>query len=117
MAEHNETGKTGEQLAAAFLRGKGLEILHTNFRDGKNEVDIIASRGSTLHFIEVKTKAGHSMGEPQNRVTRSKINRMKQVAEQYCYRNPEWNFVQFDILAISMKQGFEETYFWVEDVF
>jgi putative endonuclease len=117
MAEHNETGKTGEALAAAYLGKIGMEVLHTNYRDGKNEVDIIASKGTTLHFIEVKTKAGNSLGLPESRVNQAKITRMKRVAENYCYQNPAWKFVQFDILSITMQQGVEEEYFLIEDVF
>ncbi len=117
MAEHNETGKTGEALAASFLEKRGFEVLHTNFRDGKNEVDIIAAKGNTIHFIEVKTKAGQSLGLPENRVNQAKISRMKRVAENYCYHNPGWKFVQFDILSITMQQGLPEEYFWIEDVF
>ncbi len=117
MAEHNQTGKTGELLAVSYFQKMGYDILHTNYREGKNEVDIIASQKNTLHFIEVKTKAGSSLGQPETRVNQAKIKRMKQVAEHYCYHNPGWKFVQFDILSITMQQGLEEEYFLIEDVY
>ena len=45
MAEHNEKGKQGEEIAVKFLKNKGYKILETNWRLGKNEIDIIAMDG------------------------------------------------------------------------
>lgn len=117
MAEHNETGKTGEALAVIFFEKRGYTILQTNWKGGSSEVDIIASKEKTLHFIEVKTKAGKGFAHPEQRVNRAKINRMKKAAEQYLYENPGWRFVQFDIMAITMNDGMKEEYFFIEDVF
>lgn len=116
MATHNETGKTGEALAAVFLENMGFSILHTNWTNGRNEVDIIARRDLTLHFVEVKTKAGKGLATPEQRVNAAKIGRMKRAAEQYLSENPGWKFIQFDIVAITMQEGKEEEYFFIEDV-
>ena len=56
MAEHNELGKLGEELAVDFLIEKGYEILETNWRFQKAEVDIIAQKENILAVVEVKTK-------------------------------------------------------------
>jgi len=117
MAQHNETGRTGEALATVFLTKNGFSILHTNWKHGKNEVDIIASRDSCLHFIEVKTKAGKGFGQPEQRVNTRKIRRMKEVAEYYLFHNPGWKFIQFDIVSITMQDGQPEEYFFLEDVY
>ena len=117
MAEHNETGKTGEALACNFLEKKGFSLLHTNWKDGRNEVDIIASKDGTLHFIEVKTKAGKGLAMPEQRVNSAKLGRMKRAAEQYIFANPGWKFVQFDIVAITMQDGLPEEYFFIEDIY
>ncbi|MCU0389253.1 MAG: YraN family protein [Chitinophagaceae bacterium] len=117
MAQHNETGNRGEEIAGAHLTQHGYSIIQTNFRHGRNEVDIIASKGETLHFIEVKTKAGESIGHPEQRVDRSKINRMKIVAEQYLFDHPDWKFIQFDIISVLMKDGMPPEIFVIEDVY
>ena len=44
MAEHNELGKKGEQLAVDFLIKNGYIILEKNYRYLKAEVDIIAQK-------------------------------------------------------------------------
>jgi putative endonuclease len=117
MAEHNQTGKTGEEIAAAHLVRKGFKVLHKNFRVARNEVDIIAAMEQTLHFIEVKTKSGRGIGTPEQRVDRSKINRMKRVAEHYLYENPGWKLIQFDIISVTLQERLEPEIFVVEDVF
>ena len=42
MAQHNDTGKIGEQLACRHLEQHGFAILKTNWKMGKYEVDIVA---------------------------------------------------------------------------
>lgn len=117
MAEHNLTGQTGEALAVAFLQKKGFRVLHTGWKYGRNEVDIICSLEDTLHFVEVKTKAGKGLGTPEQRVNAAKLGRMKQVAQHYLSIYPDWKHIQFDVLAITMQPGEAESYFFIEDVF
>ncbi|MFT5753146.1 MAG: putative endonuclease, partial [Flavobacterium sp.] len=55
MAEHNELGQLGEDLAVDFLRTNGYEIIDRNWRFQKAEVDIIARKKDVLAVVEVKT--------------------------------------------------------------
>jgi putative endonuclease len=48
------TGKRAEQVAAQLLERRGYEVLERNFRTREGEIDIIATRGGTLVFCEVK---------------------------------------------------------------
>jgi putative endonuclease len=57
MAEHNELGKKGEEIAKAFLISKGHHILVLNWRFGKEELDIISRLGELIIFTEVKSRA------------------------------------------------------------
>ena len=72
MAEHNNIGKKGEDLACAFLEKKGFKILHKNWHSSNYEVDIIASNNDFLVFVEVKTRTGTYMGQPEIFVTKQK---------------------------------------------
>ncbi len=117
MAKHLHTGREGEVLAIAYLQGKGYEILHHNWRHSHWEVDIIASKGKWLHFVEVKTRRTKQFGYPEEAVTQKKFKHLQQAAEEFLYQNPHWQQIQFDILSISLgKDGFIE-YFLIEDVF
>lgn len=55
MAEHNEIGKIGENLAVSFLMKQGFIILERNYRVTQGELDLIAKKDEKLRFIEVKS--------------------------------------------------------------
>jgi len=116
MAAHNDTGHTGEALAAEWLRNCGYNILHLNWRHRHWEVDVIATRNGILHFIEVKTRRSLRFGYPEDNVSSRKILYLTEAAEEYLYLNPQWNRIQFDVLAISLFEKSTE-YFFIEDVY
>jgi putative endonuclease len=72
MAEHNELGKKGEQLAIDFLIEKEYKILEKNYRFQKAEVDIIAQKDAVLAVVEVKTRSSNYFGNPQDFVNPKK---------------------------------------------
>lgn len=47
-------GRKGETLAAWYLRLKGWRILARRVKTPRGEVDLIARRGRTVAFVEVK---------------------------------------------------------------
>lgn len=57
MAQHNDLGSWGEDIAVAHLLREGATIRERNWRSGHLETDIIASKGDTFIFAEVKTRA------------------------------------------------------------
>lgn len=74
MAEHNELGKLGEELAVDFLQKNGYDILETNWVFQKAEIDIIAQKDNTLVAVEVKTRSSIDFGLPQDFVKPKKFN-------------------------------------------
>ncbi|HEX8380315.1 MAG TPA: YraN family protein [Allosphingosinicella sp.] len=50
-------GRRAERLAALWLQLKGWKILGRRVRTPVGEVDLVARRGSTVAFIEVKARA------------------------------------------------------------
>ncbi|HWT11783.1 MAG TPA: YraN family protein [Allosphingosinicella sp.] len=53
-------GRRAERLAAWWLRLKGWRILAVRARTPVGEVDLIARRGRTVAFIEVKSRASEA---------------------------------------------------------
>jgi len=51
MASHNDLGKKGEEKAGLYLRANGYEVLETNYRYGKREIDIICRKDDVLIFV------------------------------------------------------------------
>ena len=49
-------GRRGETLAAWFLRLKGWRIVGTRVKTPRGEVDLIARRGKSIVFVEVKAR-------------------------------------------------------------
>ena len=83
MAEHNELGKLGEELAVEFLRKNGYEILETNWTFQKAEIDIIAQKENILAVVEVKTRSSLEFGLPQDFVKPKKIQLLKVLGNEH----------------------------------
>jgi putative endonuclease len=115
MAHHITTGQVGEKLAITYFVQKGFDILHTNWRHSRWEVDIIASKENVLHFIEVKTRRTKNYGNPEEKVGKKKIDNLLNAAEEYLFLHPEWKRIQFDILAITINKTTPAEYFLIED--
>lgn len=102
MAQHNETGKEGEEIAALHLLKNGYTILARNFRCKKSEIDIIAQKDKTIVFVEVKTRTNGFFQEPELSVTRSKQKQITLGANFYIQENNIDIDIRFDIVAITL---------------
>jgi len=100
MAEHNETGKKGEELAVNWLKDKGFEVLETNWRFKNLEADIIAIKQDCLIIVEVKTRQSNYFGEPETFVNKQKQKNLIKTANEYIERNQLNVEVRFDIISI-----------------
>jgi putative endonuclease len=114
---NQQTGQLGEALAAEYLVKQGFVILERNWRFKQWEVDIIASKAGLLHFVEVKTRTSHRFGKPEESITREKMKHMRNVAEEYQYKHPEWKYIQFDVLAITLVNEEAKEIFMINDVY
>jgi len=105
MAQHNELGKKGEQLAVDFLLKKGYTIRDTNWRYLKSEVDIIAVKDGVLAVVEVKTRSSIDFGNPQDFVNPKKIKLLVSAIDEYVISKDLDIEVRFDIIAIVSEKG------------
>ena len=103
-------------MAVKYLLDKGYTILHRNWRHKNWETDIIATKNSTLHFIEVKTRRTTTFGYPEEDVSRKKVKNLMGAAEEFLLLNPGWKLIQFDILSITMEKNKTPEFFLIEDV-
>lgn len=105
MAEHNDLGKKGEELAISFLEKKGFVIVDKNWRLRKAEVDIIARKEDLLIAVEVKTRSTIDFGSPQDFVNPKKIKLLVAAIDNYvCERELDVQ-VRFDIIAVVYKNS------------
>ena len=117
MAKHNDTGKTGETLAAKWFEEKGYKIMHQNWRHKNLEVDIIANKNNILHFIEVKAVTTLKFGNPEDRISTKKIKNLIDASEEFLYQQPQWERIQFDVLSITMIKDKDVEYYLIEDIY
>lgn len=103
MAEHNDFGKLGEELAVEFLEKNGYTILEKNWTFQKAEVDIIAKKETTLAVVEVKTRSSIDFGLPQDFVKPKKIQLLVKAINEYVVSNDLEVDVRFDIIAIHIE--------------
>ncbi|HPJ71933.1 MAG TPA: YraN family protein, partial [bacterium] len=101
-------GRTGEDMAAAFLKKRGLKIIARNFRAGHAEIDVVALDGRQIVFVEVKTRSRREEISPRFSITARKRSRIVKVAQQYLkktgcpvYTTP----VRFDVVTVELGAG------------
>jgi putative endonuclease len=118
MAQHNDTGRLGEDLAVKFLEEKGFTIFDRNYNFEKAEVDIVAYIPEELHFIEVKTRSKAENYKPEEAVTPEKKKNMAKVANFYLYERQLVTVpAVFDIIAITLDDPENPEVVHFEDAF
>jgi putative endonuclease len=91
-----------ERRAARWYRFRGYRIVGTNVWIAGFELDVIASRGRTLVFCEVKSKSGHAFGDPLEMVTPEKVRRIRRAAEAWLdsRRRFAGHMVRYDVITV-----------------
>jgi len=100
MAQHNELGKEGEEIAIDYLINHGYVLLEKNYRYLKAEVDIIVQKENVVIAVEVKTRSSDYFGDPQDFITPKKIKLMVSALDHYITENDLNVEGRFDIIAL-----------------
>lgn len=116
MAEHNELGILGEDLAAEFLIEKGYRMLEKNFRFRSLEIDLIVRDAHTVIVVEVKTRSSSDIAFPRDSINIAKQKRLFNATQAYLESRRLMLNVRFDIVEISMYNG-KPTINWIVDAF
>lgn len=99
--EAYRSGHWAEFVASALLRLKGYKILARRFRSPVGEIDLIAGRGDTVIFVEVKART--TRAEALEAITPRQRQRISRAASWYLARNPKLQGMncRFDVLAMA----------------
>ena len=116
MAKHNELGKRGELIARKFLENGGIEIIESNWRHEKDEIDIIAKDHDELVIVEVKTRSTNYFGDPSEAVGKAKEEFIIRAAEAYIEIHDLNMDIRFDIISIITSSD-EEIIEHIKDAF
>ena len=99
---HLERGRQGEELAAAWYRNHGFELVARNWRCPSGEVDLIVRRGRLLVVCEVKSRRSDAYGGPAAAVGRLKQQRLRRLAAEWLATTGVHGVdVRFDVVAIT----------------
>ncbi len=116
MSNTKALGNRGEAVAAAFLERNGYKIAEKNFRCPLGEIDLIATRGEFLVFIEVKTRTWGGPLHPSLSVNARKQAKVRQVGEFYCSQQRVILQPRFDVIAVELGRR-EERVEHIENAF
>ncbi len=104
--EKRARGDLGERAAVRYLRFRFYRILDRNFRAGGAEIDIVAKRGKTLVFVEVKTRrldpdSADRLTRPAAAVTRDKQEHIVRAAKIRLAQRPTPDCsIRFDVIEV-----------------
>src|SRR5690349_20415531 len=94
-------GISGEDVACAELQRRGYAIRERRYRTRFGEIDIIAIDGTTIVFVEVKTRLTDDYGGAAAAVTGWKQRRIASMARDYLARRGLHDCpCRFDVVAI-----------------
>ena len=94
-------GQWGEKVARQYLEAHGYQLLESNWRYSRAEVDIIAQLDAQLIFIEVKLRKNNDFGKPETFVDRRKQLFLAEAASAYCEANQHDGEIRFDVISIT----------------
>lgn len=94
-----KAGKSGEEIAVAFLKEQSYELVEKNWRFKNFEIDIILKKSSTLIFIEVKSRA-NTIVSPFDIISNAQKKRILEAAHHYIQINEIDLNIRFDLIYI-----------------
>jgi putative endonuclease len=101
-----QLGSIGEDIAADYLASNGYRIVGRNVRTRFGELDIVATRGRTVVFVEVKTRASDRCGSPFESVDERKQMRLRALAMSFLQeRGWRGRPCRFDVIAVRCRDG------------
>lgn len=98
-------GQWGEIQVAQDLRRKGWRIQASGFRCRMGELDIVASNGEYLVFVEVKLRKNADFARAADFVDRNKQRKLRCAAEFYLQKHPTELQPRFDVAEVYAPQG------------
>jgi putative endonuclease len=112
-------GVAAEELAAQYLKVRGLKVLARNLRCRAGELDLVCLDRGVLAIVEVRQRGSAEFGGAVASVTCAKQHKIIRAAQFFLRREKHWrNFpVRFDVLAIEgLPQGAHRVD-WIKDAF
>ncbi|MFC1653470.1 YraN family protein [Patescibacteria group bacterium] len=99
--QKKKLGQKGEKQAKKLLQNKGYKFITANYHTRYGEIDLIFQDEGQLVFVEVKTRSSNILGNPEEAITKEKINHLRKAAHIFLNSNPKLpQFARFDAVSI-----------------
>ena len=114
-SQSQKTGELAERIACIYLENKGFSIVERNYTKKWGEIDIVAQKGSMLHFVEVKSKSVVDCRyiriddyRPEENMHYHKVERLKRTMQTYLLEREYRGDWQFDLAVVYLAQASRE---------
>lgn len=105
-----QAGQWAEGVASAYLVNHGFKVLKQNWKNRWCEIDIVAQKGSRIHFVEVKFRQTAKFGSGLEYITRRKAKQMEFAALQWVGEQSWDGDYQLDVVAVDGQDVPKVTY-------
>lgn len=115
LAYHAALGKWGEDTATVYLQDKGYTIVERDWHSAHRDIDIIATDGDMLVFVEVKTRSNDFFGTPEQAVDYRKQQNLRHAINhflKYHHTDLPW---RFDVITVIGTIGTQPAINHIED--
>ncbi len=83
MKGRRARGAEAEELACRYLASKGFTVLERNYTTRFGEIDIVAAKGNTTYFIEVRSINSRLISHPAETITARKLQHLRRAVYSY----------------------------------
>ena len=111
--DRRHVGRLGEDVAAQFLERKGYKLLERNYLRSWGEIDIIAEKGGTVCFVEVKALSFDVLPDisrennnyrPEEQVHPAKLHKVARTAEMYMNEKGDSREYRIDVVGVFLDE-------------
>lgn len=113
-----DIGNIGEKAVCRYLRLRGYRILDRNYTIRGGEIDIVAFKRKTIHFVEVKTRKVNSITTGEEAITKEKRRFIIKTAKHYCAtQKKRFDSVCFDVAVVTHENNKVSKIVYYKDAF
>jgi len=97
--------RAAEDFTACWLRDRGWSILARNWRWHRLELDLVARRGDTVAFVEVKMASAGSRTMVRRKLDRRKRDHISRAAAAFLAEREMTAHCRFDLAEVRGEPG------------
>jgi putative endonuclease len=118
-AVHLERGAASEELAATYLKTRGLQVLARNWRCRAGELDLVCLDREVLAFVEVRQRSHGNFGGARASVDHRKRRKLILAARYFLQRHAAWRTrpMRFDVFGVEGPPDGAHRLVWIKDAF